>query len=970
MNTPLAMLVVTLLAIEGPVPLPEPPGAGFDVPERARAEGAPVVYSHTAGAGPDQSFLLVGEGFTDKLAAWGSHPESETGRAIAPQVQLVDNRSLIATLPERAYDGPIVVWAENEKGFSEPVVLNAPEPWWCLPVAAEGGEAVRVFGRNLAWRPGFARASVYLAHPGAPGSWLKVLRAGKYELTVEMPRDIEPGEYQLWVHAGSGGQYGWGGPLPLGLRSGPASVPAASVAFPGGDLQEAVDRMAATGGGTLRLPEGDVPLAGTLVVPAGVRVEGAGMNKTRLLSPTDPAAELASVVGPMWNQGPSGIHTVGDRMVYRVAFPAAGKWTVWLRYATDMARWDLPGVSGHMTLAADGGEPVPLEDLPNTGSFAAFRWSRSAELDVQAGPREIVWQNVKGGGIHIDAVVFTRDPDYEPGDDPLPTGGERIVVVQGEEMVRFDAKDGTLPGIDRAAVWLAGDGASLADLTIHGTRRTNLGVAVRSPAYPQWIADCRVERVKVVGHEGKQAENCGIRLYNAVRAVVDRNELWGRAPIFLSGVRESRFTANRLVSVTLWGGNAEGYILGRNDTVRKCIIEDNVCASPPGAAGGGPTGRRMVWLSTGRGSVALNWIAGNREDASRFGGVAGTDQNVGEMILFEACQRIAYYGPPVAAGPRNISLPARLSPTPEEHLGSVARERLAYDAEGNETPFWPPEVDQGTTEPTVGEYFVTVLRGRGMGQTRRVLARQGETYELDRPWRVAPDADGLILVHTAFWRNHIIGNRTVDGMTGIQLWISCIENIVSDNVVARMRKPAVYLYGNCSTLASSMPTTWNRGIGPLYFNHVEGTRAEETSCGALVTSGEMHNLPLMFPRCLGNVLRHNSFVRSRTDGVLLTGNRPAGEEQPSDAVVGTIAEFNVVRDALVGYRVARSVGAVLLRRNHAYFWYPVSLDPGPRIAFRVDNEEAAVTIEKNSVEGIHGSADGRIVEEQRGPQAP
>jgi hypothetical protein len=635
-----------------------------------------------------------------------------------------------------------------------------------------------------------------------------------------------------------------------------------------------------------------------------------------------------------------------------------------------MSPYNLPGVSKHMTLAVANGEPVPLDNLPNTGSFGTFRWSRSATIQVPAGTHEAVWKNVKGGGIHIDAFVFAKTSDYTPGENPLPVSDGQTIVVQGEDVARFETKEGALPGGDRAAVWLAGDGAGISNLTVCGSPRVNLGVAIRSPQYPQWIRGCRVADVTVRGCEGKQGENCGLRVFHADGAVVTNNELWGRAPLFLSGVRRSQFVANRLVAQTLWGGNSEAYILGRNDTVRQCIVEDNVCACPPGAEAGGPTGRRLLWFSTGRGSVDLNWIANNREDRARFGGVAGTDQNVGEMILFEACERIAYYGPLAGADVQSVTLPATLPPTPDERLGSVKREQLAHDGQGNETPFWPPDADPGTAEPTVDEYFVTILRGRGLGQTRRVLARQAETYRLDRPWRVAPEPGCLALVHTAYWRNHLVGNRAVDGMTGVQLWISCIENILSGNDVQRMRKPGLYLYGNCTTLASSMPSTWNRGIGPLYFNQIEGTRCDETSCGALVTSGEMHQLPVEFPRCLGNVLRHNSFVRSRSDGLLITGNRPADEQQPAKAIVGTIAEFNVVRDASAGYHVAQSVEATLLRRNHVYFWYPVSLQSGPRVAFQIDNPQGTAVLETNSVEGTQGVGDGQIVDEQRGPVAP
>jgi len=970
------LLAIGVPSLGASGPLPEPPGQAFAPPERPTAEGAPVIYSFSDDAGPDESVTLVGAGLANDVVAWGGHPDAAGGREAKPKVQLLDEKNgvLIATLPERAYDGPFLVWVRNAAGWSEPAVLNAPDPWWCAPDATAARPVLRVFGRNLARRPDFARAFVYLAAKDGKGEWLKVARAGKYELRVLLPETLEPGEHELWVHAGAGGRFGWGGPLKVAVaRPGRSRLRTRTA---GADVQAAIDDLAARGGGIVHVPEGAYELRSTLVVPAGVRVQGAGRDKTFLQAPSDPSVHFARIHGSGWDQGPGRVHTPGDTMVYKVAFPASGTWQVWLRYATEMSTWKQPGVSGHMTLAVGGGPPVPLDNLPNTGSFGAFKWSRSAALEVKKGTHELVWKNVKGGGINLDAFVFALDPStslragpaFAPADQPWPKSGDTLVVLQGEDVVRFETKEGALPGSDAAAAWLAGDGAAIADLTLCGSPRTNLGIAIRSADHPKWVSGCRVEGVVVRDAQGKQAENCGIRLYNAEYAVVRESELWGRAPLFLSGVRQCQFLSNRLVSVTLWGGNSEAYILGRNDTLRECIIEDNVCACPPGAEAGGPTGRRLIWVSTGHGSVDCNWMANNREDKARFGGVGGTDQNVGEMILFEACERTAYFGPVESAGPSSVTLPATLPPTPDARLGSVKREQLAHDAEGTETPFWPPDLDDGSQEPPVTEYFVTVLRGRGLGQTRRVIGRAGTTYLLDRPWRAAPEASGLIVVHTAFYRNHVVGNRCVDGMTGVQLWITCIENIVSGNEVARQRKPGLYLYGNCTTLASSMPRTWNRGIGPLYFNHIEGTRCDETSCGALVICGEMGQMPVEFPRCLGNVLRHNSFIRNRTAGVLLTGNRPAGEEQPTSAILGTVVELNVVRDALVGYQVAQSAQDTLLRRNHAYFWYPVSLQAEAPVAFQIDDEKAAAVLELNSVEGIHGTGDKRIIEIQRGPK--
>jgi hypothetical protein len=190
-------------------------------------------------------------------------------------------------------------------------------------------------------------------------------------------------------------------------------------------------------------------------------------------------------------------------------------------------------------------------------------------------------------------------------------------------------------------------------------------------------------------------------------------------------------------------------------------------------------------------------------------------------------------------------------------------------------------------------------------------------------------------------------------MCGIQFWIACIENIVSDNDVVRMRKDGVLLFANCSNLASSMPLAWNRGIGPLYFNQVEGVRCDETNLGISVLDDEF-GLPIEFPRGLGNVVRHCSLVRSRHDGVSVLVNGAAKKPQPVAAMQGTIVESNLVRDATAYYHVGRLVEATLLRRNHAYSWDVVRPGVEPPVAFRIDDEKATAVLELNTTEGREG----------------
>ncbi len=951
-----------------PVPPGKPPApggsySGAPVGVTEVAAGAPRIFEHTADAGPDETCYLVGERLTSELSAWGAG-RAAGGQAWPLKTHLASPGSVFATVPEGAADGPLLVWAKNEAGWSRPIRLNAPQLWWVTPNDARPGTSIRLFGRDLARRPDRTTAFVWLVQ-GDQGRWLPVERAEKYTVTVALPLDLPLGDHELWVHAGRGGEWGWSGPVKLTVAN---RISAHKVLSPppGTRLQPLLDSFAGADG-EVRLAPGVYPLEGTLRVPAGVQVKGAGIAATRLQLDHRDDVRFCSPGGARWNEGPGRVHSVNDTMEYELEVPAEGTWSVWLRYATDMAPWGQPGVSGNMTLAADDGEPVPLENLANTGSFGTFKWARSAQLKLAKGRRHLTWRNRKGGGINLDAFVFALDAAYTPSDEPLPVPSDKVLVLQGEDVVRFTTREGVLPGSRSAVVWLAGDGAELRDLTVSGTPQATVGVLVQHPQPQQWVSRCRLERVRVTDLEGKDGENMAVHLAFAQDVVVRNCELWGRAPLFFSGLRQAQVVNNQLVSVTRFGGNAEAAILGRCEVMEECVIEGNTLASPPGAEAGGPTARRLIWVSTGRGSITHNWFGGNgtvpsagpgaRRGAGpmRHGGVAGTDQNVGEMILFEGNHRTMYFGPLAAATADSVTLPKTVPATLDNRLGSVKRTELAHDQAGHETPFWPPDGFDRTPEPPIHEYYVTVFSGRGQGQSRRVRRREGERLVLAGAWREPPGPGSVVAVGTAFYQNLIVANQATDGMTGIQLWISCIENVAAANSIARQRRPAFYLYANGTTLASSMPRTWNRGLSPLFFNHIEGNYAEECSDGALVTSGDDRSQPIEFPRALGNVLRHNSFVRNRHHGVVIVsrkGSAATGDRSPS--IAGTIVEFTQVRDAETAFHLGDGGDQVVFRRNHAYFWYPVSNSPDKPVGFAIDPPGAHVVMSDNNLEGTVG----------------
>ena len=427
----------------GPVPSPPTPGPDYAPPVKPIAPKAdvPVIYEHSQDAGPDQTSLLVGDRLTPELFVWGASQDAAGGQKWEAKIQFAAAQQVAVTLPEQAEDGVFLVWVGSAGGWSRPIRLNAPQPWWCGPDVATAGEAVRIFGRNLARRPDCQVAFVYLGLPGKPGVWLNVEETGKYALTVRLPSQLAPGNYQLWVHAGKAGAFGWGGPVTLEVQAArPFAAVEERVAAPSPgqtfDLKAVLDRMSQRGGGTVLLGEGVFPFHGTLRVPASVVLAGAGRGKTRLQLVNDATALF--------------------------------------------------------------------------------------------GPEK-----------------------------------------------------------DAAAVWLAGDGASLAHLAVSGTSAVNLGVAVRSPQPLAWVKGCRVEDVEIGDIERKHTaqnkilDNYGVRLMNAEYAVVRGCEIWARAPIYLSGVRQCRILENDLVPLAMWGGGAEATIMGRNEVVEECIIEGNRVGSPP-----------------------------------------------------------------------------------------------------------------------------------------------------------------------------------------------------------------------------------------------------------------------------------------------------------------------------------------------------------------------------------------------------
>lgn len=185
------------------------------------------------------------------------------------------------------------VWAETSQGVSTPLIVNRPEIWTLLPARLIPGTRARVFGPNM------GSSICLVAHDKritlCRWSFSFSLEKGlspAFERTFEVPADLSPGTYQLYVNSG-GGDFGWSRPRPVEIVAPPTQSPLIVPVETAGDgqtpsaasIQKAIDAAAAAGGGTALLKPGLFRLEATVLIKPGVVLRGSGTGATTLLPP-------------------------------------------------------------------------------------------------------------------------------------------------------------------------------------------------------------------------------------------------------------------------------------------------------------------------------------------------------------------------------------------------------------------------------------------------------------------------------------------------------------------------------------------------------------------------------------------------------------------------------------------------------------------------------------------------------------
>ena len=297
-----ALTYPTAQTFATPADDPEPPGDVF-VPTLTGASSpkAPVIGLHTGSAAPDRSVVFSGDQISlgaeaPKVTVYAQTRE-DNGSLYQAAVVRSGPDTVTAITPESAPIGAYLAWVTNSSGTSQPVRINMAEAWWVGPNRGTPGQVISVYGRRLSRLSGTAESFVYIrpwaGGPDVRSTLLRNRSVNPHKVTVLLPDNLSGRDYEVWVHNGHGGKYGWSGPLRLrvdqtydlawrGRRIDITQFGATP--SPGNDDTNAFAEALKTArkGDTIYLPAGEYRLSQPLEVGFGVSIEGEDLDRSVL----------------------------------------------------------------------------------------------------------------------------------------------------------------------------------------------------------------------------------------------------------------------------------------------------------------------------------------------------------------------------------------------------------------------------------------------------------------------------------------------------------------------------------------------------------------------------------------------------------------------------------------------------------------------------------------------------------------
>lgn len=260
----------------------------------------PAFAEWTRSGGPDDTLIATGSNFSSfsdaevgrdaKFLAYGQ-TSSSNGCFVESALQRLDGMKAAITLGAGL---PVwstyFLWAGNSNGYGYPIAINRTQAWWLGPKKTTAGATISVFGRNLAHDNGTTTSYVYVKPAGSAGQWATVTSVNPYKVSFTVP-NLANGNYEVWVHNGHGGHYGWAGPLTLTIYSGPGwtstdfnvinyGATGDGVTDDTAAIRSAISDASRTPYSSVYFPTGTYMVLDSLTPSSNMRLRGAGKSST------------------------------------------------------------------------------------------------------------------------------------------------------------------------------------------------------------------------------------------------------------------------------------------------------------------------------------------------------------------------------------------------------------------------------------------------------------------------------------------------------------------------------------------------------------------------------------------------------------------------------------------------------------------------------------------------------------------
>lgn len=234
---------------------------------------------------------------------------------------------------------------------------------------------------------------------------------------------------------------------------------------------------------------------------------------------------------------------------------------------------------------------------------------------------------------------------------------------------------------------------------------------------------------------------------------------------------------------------------------------------------------------------------------------------------------------------------------------------------------------------------IEIVEGRGVGQVRDIVQRDGSIVTLDRPWIIEPGASSRISFSAppSFRQVNLIDNRVVSQNENVIIWGSTYDAVIDGNYVADGRGIGLWsirldarqgVWGG-ATFVQILNNVVDRGwVGSVTKESLLGAPNGISFIACLQATGSTTGYD-----CLGLVVRGNHATRDTGIGFTTTwrqggafdGTQPEpGKEIWRICEAGVVIERNLCTDSAVGVIVEDDARAVVRANRSRNVTFPLA----------------------------------------------